>query len=86
MQTAINKVSGSDLIIDGIIGQKTIAAIEKYTDNEFYHFYVGKVEKSYIAEILRYYTSLKNPNTGFTKNGAGWVNRVVKNIIFLNEL
>lgn len=83
LQTAINKVSGSELVIDGIIGQKTITAIEKYTDNEFYHFYVGKIEKGYIAEILKYYTSLKNANTGFTKNGAGWINRVANNINFL---
>ena len=83
LQTAINKVSGSSLVIDGIIGQKTITAIEKYTDNEFYHFYVGKIEKGYIAEILKFYTSLKNANTGFTKNGAGWINRVANNINFL---
>lgn len=83
LQTAINKVSGSELVIDGIIGKKTIAAIEKYTDNEFYHFFVNKIEKTYIAEILSYYTSLKNPNTGFAKNGAGWINRVANNINFL---
>lgn len=83
LQTAINKVSGSELIIDGIIGKKTIAAIEKYTKGEYYHFFVNKIEKTYIAEILAYYTSIKNPNTGFAKNGAGWVNRIIKNIHFL---
>lgn len=83
LQTAINKVSGSNLVIDGIIGQKTITAIEKYTKGEYYHFFVNKIEKTYIAEILAYYTSLKNPNTGFAKNGAGWINRVANNINFL---
>lgn len=85
LQTAINKVSGSELVIDGIIGQKTINAIEKYTKQErgYYHFFVNKIEKTYIAEILKYYTSLKNPNTGFAKNGAGWINRVANNINFL---
>lgn len=85
LQTAINKVSGSSLVIDGIIGQKTIAEIEKYTKQErgYFHFFVNKIEKTYIAEILSYYTSLQNAQTGFAKNGAGWVNRVVKNIRFL---
>lgn len=86
LQTAINKVSGSNLIIDGIIGKKTIHAIEKYTNNEYYHFYINKLEKIYIAEILKYYTSLKNINTGFQANGAGWVKRVANNINFLNGL
>ena len=83
LQTAINKVSGSELVIDGIIGKKTIDAIEKYTKGEYFYFFVNKIEKTFIAEILAYYTSLKNPNTGFSKNGAGWVNRIVKNIHFL---
>ena len=85
LQTAINKVSGSQLIVDGIIGKKTISTIEEYTKQErgYYHFFVNKIEKTYIAEILKYYTSLKNANTGFSKNGAGWINRVANNINFL---
>ena len=79
MQTAINKVSGSQLVIDGIIGKKTIAAIEKYTKGEYYHFFVNKIEKNYIAEILSYYTSLAK----FNIYGKGWINRVANNINFL---
>lgn len=79
LQTAINKVSGSKLLIDGIIGQKTINAIEKYIDNKHYHFYVNQLEKIYIAEILNYYTSLSK----FNIFGKGWINRVKNNIDFL---
>lgn len=81
LQTAINKVSGSNLVIDGIIGQKTINAIEKYTDNEHYHFYINKLEKTYIAEILNYYTSLSK----FNIFGKGWINRIKNNIYFLGN-
>ena len=75
------------LAIDGVFGKKTLNAfhtLQSYKkDNEFIFI---EFEKYYISEILKYYTSLKNTNTGFTKNGAGWVNRVANNIIFLNEL
>lgn len=79
LQTAINKVSGNKLVIDGIIGQKTINAIEKYGDNEHYHFYANKLEKTYIAEMLNYYTNLSK----FNIFGKGWINRVANNIKFL---
>lgn len=79
IQTAINKVSGTQLVIDGIVGQKTINAIDKYTDNEHYHFYVNQLEKTYIAEILNYYTSLSK----FNIFGKGWINRIKNNIYFL---
>lgn len=79
MQTAINKVSGSKLVIDGIIGQKTIKAIDTYIDNEHYHFYVNQLEKTYITEILNYYTSLSK----FNIFGKGWINRIKNNIYFL---
>lgn len=79
LQTAINKVSGCKLVIDGIIGQKTINAIEKYTDKKHYHFYINQLEKTYIAEMLNYYTSLAK----FNIFGKGWINRVKNNIDFL---
>lgn len=75
------------LAIDGVFGNKTLNAfntLQSYKkDNEFIFI---EFEKYYISEILKYYTSLKNPNTGFSKNGAGWVNRVANNINFLNGL
>lgn len=80
LQTAINKeVSGSKLVIDGIIGQKTINAIDKYIDNEHYRFYSNKLGENYIVEILNYYTSLSK----FNIFGKGWINRVKNNIEFL---
>ena len=79
LQIAINKISGSKLVIDGIIGQKTINAIDKYINNEHYHFYVNQLEKTYIAEILNYYSSLSK----FNIFGKGWINRVANNIKFL---
>lgn len=84
LQTALNKYNRfAELKIDGIIGQKTLKELKNIAmKGDVLEFY--KLQNLYIAEILSYYTSLKNPNTGFTKNGAGWVNRVVKNINFLS--
>ena len=81
LQTAINKAEGVKLTIDGIIGQNTLAELDKIQQCPYW--YHAKLEKVFIAEILSYYTSLKSSKTGFVANGAGWVNRVVKNIRFL---
>ena len=83
LQTALNKYNRfAELKIDGIIGQKTLKELKNIAmKGDVLEFY--KLQNLYITEILSYYTSLKNPNTGFAKNGAGWVNRVVKNIHFL---
>ena len=43
------------------------------------NFYVNQLEKTYIAEILNYYTSLSK----FNIFGKGWINRVASNIKFL---
>lgn len=82
LQKAINKaLSEPKLKTDGIIGEKTLYEIKLITLG--IGCLLSNFQKIFIAEILSYYTSLKNPNTGFAKNGAGWVNRVVKNIHFL---
>ena len=84
LQTAINKIikninTKKELKVDGIIGPKTLAEIECINAGN------GNILLlSYITEILKYYTSLKNSNTGFKVNGAGWINRVANNIDFLN--
>lgn len=83
LQTAINKIiknikNKTELKVDGIIGPKTLLEIEYWEENIQF--------LSFIAEIIKYYTSLKNTNTGFKANGAGWVNRVANNIDFLNGL
>ena len=78
LQTAINKQLGkNELKIDGIIGEKTITQLNVWC------IFKKTFKDIFIAEILSYYTSLQNQQTGFAKNGAGWVNRVVKNIRFL---
>lgn len=78
LQTAINKQLGkNELKIDGIIGEKTITQLNVWC------IFKKTFKDIFIAEILAYYTSLQNQQTGFAKNGAGWVNRVVKNIRFL---
>lgn len=81
LQTAINKANDCKLAIDGIIGNKTLEQLENIQQKPYW--YHVKLEKCFIAEILSYYTSLKSTKTGFTVNGAGWVNRIVKNIRFL---
>lgn len=83
LQTAINKIlkkidETRELKKDGIIGPKTLAEIKYLDENTLF--------LAYITEILKYYTSLKNPNVGFKINGAGWINRVANNIDFLNGL
>ena len=83
LQTAINKIiknikNKTELKIDGIIGPKTLSEIKYLEENILF--------LAFISEILKYYTSLKNSNTGFKANGAGWVNRVSNNIDFLNGL
>lgn len=83
LQIAINKIlkkidETRELKIDGIIGPKTLAEID-CLDSDILFI-------AYITEILKYYTSLKNEKTGFKANGAGWINRVANNIIFLNGL
>ena len=83
LQTALNKYNRfAELKIDGIIGQKTLKELKNIAmKGDVLEFY--KLQNLYITEILSYYTSLKNPNTGFAKNGVGWINRVANNINFL---
>ena len=70
LQTAINKVSGSQLIVDGIIGKKTIAAIEKYTkQGRYYHFFVNKIEKT--DNGYKVYSNDDFVEAGFVINCAG---------------
>ena len=88
IQKVFNEKYGIDprLAIDGIFGNKTLNAfntLRSYKNNNEFIFI--EFERYYISEILKYYTSLKNPNTGFSKNGAGWINRMSNNICFLNE-
>ena len=86
LQTALNKYNRfAELKIDGIIGQKTIKELKEIAiKGDILEFY--KLQNLYIIEILRFYTSLKNPKTGFSINGAGWVNRIANNIEFLGAL
>ena len=78
LQKAINKTVGKPLLkTDGIYGKLTNQSLIDYSGS------LNLIEKLFIAEILRYYTAIKNAQTGFPKNGAGWVNRVANNIEFL---
>ena len=78
LQKAINKTVVKPLLkTDGIYGKLTNQALIDYSGS------LNLIEKLFIAEILRYYTALKNAQTGFQKNGAGWVNRVANNLEFL---
>ena len=80
LQTAINKTLKKNVLkIDGIIGEKTIEELNFIIMSIYYSF--KDLEKIFIAEILGYYTSLAK----FNIYGKGWINRIIKNVEFLNN-
>ena len=84
LQAALNKLFINDtdktpLIIDGIAGNKTKAALMsiKGDYNE-----IIKLQSILINERLRFYTGISK--TQFNEFGKGWINRIISNIDFLN--
>lgn len=76
LQILLNNLDNAGLKIDGIIGKKTLLAIESIMGSLYL------LELNYIAKILSYYSSLSQ----FKTFGKGWVNRVANNIEFLSGL
>lgn len=74
LQQSINKIDkNANLKIDGLFGQKTLNAFENLIGC------LDILEKTYLCEIIRYYTKLNQ----FSTFGRGWINRVTNNIEFL---
>ena len=69
------------LIIDGVAGKKTQAAMDYINANGFFS---DKLQSLLINERLKFYTSLSK--TQFNEFGKGWINRIISNIDFLNGL
>lgn len=84
LQNALNvllKEMIEPLIIDGVAGKKTQAAIDYINANGFFS---EKLKSLLISERLKFYTSLSK--TQFNEFGKGWINRIANNINFLNGL
>ena len=76
LQRAINRTSNkSEVVVDGIIGAKTIAAVNGADENVLIF--------NLTAERLRFFTSIKKT---WEANGKGWINRVSNNLNFLQTL
>ena len=76
LQRAINRVYNQrEVVVDGIIGQKTIAALNYADENELIF--------NLTAERLRFFTSIKKT---WEANGKGWINRVSNNLNFISTL
>ena len=86
LQTALNKLFINDtdktpLIIDGIAGNKTKAALMSIKAD---YNQIVKLQSILINERLRFYTGLHS--TLFREFGKGWINRIIANIDFLNTV
>ena len=68
------------LIIDGIAGRKTQSAIDYINANGLSE----RLQSLLISERLKFYTSLSK--TQFNEFGKGWINRIIKNVEFLNNV
>lgn len=76
LQRAINRVyNQSEVVVDGIVGQKTIAAVNHADENALIF--------NLTAERLRFFTSIKKT---WEANGKGWINRVSNNLNFITTL
>ena len=84
LQNALNSLLKGmiePLIIDGVAGKKTQSAMDYINANGFFS---EKLQSLLISERLKFYTSLSK--TQFNEFGKGWINRVIKNVEFLNNV
>lgn len=75
-----NTINYTQLIVDGILGQKTKSALDLIENNDYF---IMQLQQILINERLRFYTSLSK--TQFNTFGKGWINRIIKNNDFLNK-
>ena len=69
-QRAINNISDSKIIVDGILGPKTLTAAESAECSSLLY--------SIFFERCSYYTQLADRNPKLEKFLKGWMNRVIK--------
>lgn len=65
LQQSLNRL-GADLVVDGIIGEKTVAAAKSYRPS--------RVLAAFLAERLRFYRNLDT----YDEFGAGWDRRIIE--------
>lgn len=76
LQRAINRAyNQSEVVVDGIVGHKTTAAVNGADENVLIF--------NLTAERLRFFTSIKKT---WEANGKGWINRVSNNLNFISTL
>lgn len=75
LQKTLNSMSGFNLVVDGIIGQKTMTAIDKLTNTDHLRCLCAYV----LLNRVELYTSIIQSNKTQEKFFKGWItNRVVK--------
>jgi lysozyme family protein len=75
LQKTLNSMSGFNLVVDGIIGQKTMTAIDKLTNTDHLRCLCAHV----LLNRVELYTSIIQGNKTQERFFKGWVvNRVVK--------
>ena len=71
LQLAINKVSGTRLKVDGILGNKTLDAV-----NNFPSWETGLLLREFKLQIIKYYADLRQE-----KFLRGWIYRALEDIV-----
>jgi lysozyme family protein len=70
LQEALNRL-GADLVVDGILGEKTVAAVRSYSPR--------RVLSAFLMERLQFYRSLGN----YHVFGRGWDRRIIEIAIYV---
>ena len=74
LQNSINKTTGSNLLVDGIIGNKTLNALKEIkTDKDKERLYCN-----YKSYRVLYYTNITVKNPKYLKFIKGWIKRAVE--------
>lgn len=77
-QQTINNILGTNLVIDGILGQRSINALNNININEFLEEY-HNIQR-------QFYTAIVNNNPTQKVFLKGWMNRVDKKVEFLKKM
>ena len=77
VQVALNQINGSDLVVDGILGEKSLSALNKVDEVKF-------LEKYHDLQ-RRYYRSKVEADSTQEDFLAGWLNRVQRKEEYLKD-
>ena len=77
VQVALNQINGSDLVVDGILGEKSLSALNKVDEVKF-------LEKYHDLQ-RRYYRSKVEADSTQERFLTGWLNRVERKEEYLKD-